>query len=231
MHSRYGVLAKPGRLLMRWSETGHRAVTRMKLLKICTLTVASLLPWGEASAGGHKLDQQEFDVFAHGRLVMEVPADWQTQYVTYNDLTPPTLHVNAENSSGFDLSVTIYWHDGLDHNLVSAESLRRLVEKVGHETIALSVQKQLKVEPIRGLGQPGFLFNLTDSEARQGEFHFVTQGAMAVGNLVLAFTLLTERHPSEEWSACLKMLKSARHIPARQSVSSYQLIVLQPQLL
>ena len=200
----------------------------MKFFKICTLTAAALLPWTEASAVGHKLEQQEFDVFSHGRLTMQVPSDWQTQYVTYNDLTPPTLHVNAANDPSFDLSVTVYWHDGLDRSLASADSLRRLVEKVGHETLALSVQKQLKVEAIKGLRQPGFLFNLSDSETREDEFHFVTQGAMAVGDLVLAFTLLTERRPSAEWTACLEMLKSARHVPAQQSVSNYQPLIVQP---
>jgi len=196
-----------------------RMVGTMKPLTICAFVLASLLPWAGAAADGYVLERQEYDVFAHGRVVMQVPGDWQTEYVTYNDLTPPTLHVTDENDPTFDMSVTVYWHDGLDRTLVSAEALRTLVERVGHETLALSLQKHLKVEAIKGLRQPGFLFNLSDSQAREGEYHFVTQGAMAVGNLVLAFTLLTEQRPSAEWSACLEMLKSARQIPARESVS------------
>jgi len=68
--------------------------------------------------------------------------------------------------------------------------------------------------------QPGFLYDLTDADAGEGEFRYLTQGALAVGDLVLAFTLLTSDRPSTDRVDCLKLLRTARQVGVFNSVGA-----------
>src|SRR3990172_4118220 len=107
---------------------------------------------------------EDYPVPGHGWLRLLVPAEWQVQYVYVDDAsTPPTFYVTPLEGSDFELTVTVYWHDGLDRNITSAEALRERVQKAGEEALQAATDQELKIKAIEGAKQPGFLYDLSDA--------------------------------------------------------------------
>ncbi|MGQ0658268.1 MAG: hypothetical protein ACT4NU_09265 [Chromatiales bacterium] len=173
-----------------------------------------------------------YPVPGHGELRLLVPADWQLKYVYTDDAsTAPTFHVTPLDGDGFEMTVSVYWHDGLDQDITSAEALRERVQKAGEEAVKASTDKELEIEAIGGLMRPGFLYDLSDANAADGEFRYLTQGALAVGQLVLVFTVVTNERPSEHREACLRFLTTARQVGAFNPVAVLRrLLIAAPAL-
>ena len=67
------------------------------------------------------------------------------------------------------------------------------------------------MEKIIGRNGEGYWFNLSDSSAGPGEYQFLTQGALAVGELLLIFSLFSNDNESILQEAALKTIMSAEH--------------------
>jgi hypothetical protein len=186
-----------------------------------TVALAFLLGAGAAtvSAAG-KVTAEDYPVPGHGELRLQVPEDWQVRYVyTEDGSMRPTLQVFPLEGAAFQMTVTVYWHDGMDRDITSAESLRDRVQRAGTEALPSSTDKELDVVPIEGIDRAGFLYDLHDANALDEEYHYLTQGALVVGQLVLAFTIVTDERPSSHREDCLQLLRTARQEGAHQSIS------------
>ena len=74
-----------------------------------------------------------------------------------------------------------------------------------------SDQSELILEEITGQNGIGYWFNLSDSTAGSGEYKYLTQGALAVGELLLIFSLFSNENESILQEALLKIIMSAQH--------------------
>ena len=74
-----------------------------------------------------------------------------------------------------------------------------------------AVEKDIKLVEFKGASGPGFYFFATDSAPRPGEFTYMTRGVLAVGELSVMFTVLTNKGQDNEIEAGLAMLRSAVH--------------------
>jgi hypothetical protein len=54
-----------------------------------------------------------------------------------------------------------------------------------------SVKKLLRVKSLAGAGNPGYYFSATEAAQKSGEFKYLPQGFIRVGDINLAFTVLT----------------------------------------
>lgn len=164
---------------------------------------------------------EDYPVPRHGELRLQVPAQWQVKYLyTEDGRVAPTFRVYPLEGSEFDMSMTVYWHDGMDQDITSAESLRARVEQAGAEAKRSSTDRHLAVVPLAGAPGPGFLYDLEDATAAAEDYRYLTQGALAVGQLVVVFTILTDERPSPHRDACLEFLRSLRHIHAPHGVAA-----------
>lgn len=156
-----------------------------------------------------------------GRLKVQVPDDWQVKYVyTENASMPPTLHVAPLQGKAFEMTVTVFWHDGMDEDFYSAEALLRRVQQAGDaaRNSAGLTDQVLDIQRFEGLRRAGFLYDLHDPQAADADFSYLTQGAFVAGRLVLGFTLLTDERPSKDRDACLDFLRAIRHVYAAHGV-------------
>ncbi len=80
-----------------------------------------------------------------------------------------------------------------------AEEIQYLVRLRGKQLLDTSVETELKMMQLTGVHGTGYLYTLTDKrgELPPGEFKYLCQGIMVVGNLQLGATLLTDS-PGEE---------------------------------
>ena len=58
----------------------------------------------------------------------------------------------------------------------------------------------------------GYWFNLSDSTAGPGEYKFLTQGALAVGEILLIFSLFCNDDGTILQETLLKMIMGAKHL-------------------
>ncbi|MCG3202741.1 MAG: hypothetical protein NFCOHLIN_02626 [Gammaproteobacteria bacterium] len=185
------------------------------------ILAGALAAAGDLGAAMQDAVAEDYPVPRHGELRLQVPAHWQVRYVYVEDGSrPPGFRVFPLEGSDFDMSMTVYWHDGMDQDITSAESLRARVEQAGAEAIKSSTDQRLAVVPLAGAGGPGFLYDLQDAAAAAGDYHYLTQGALAVGRLVLVFTILTDARPSPHREACLEFLRAIRHIHTPHGVGA-----------
>jgi len=99
-----------------------------------------------------------------------------------------------------------------DGRLVPAtrESLRSLVETGATQAKSQSVEKSLLVQSFGSGEVQGNYFSATDRAPKAGEFKYLTQGAMSVSGLPVAFTILSNGNPQAAVEPALRMLGAAR---------------------
>lgn len=178
------------------------------LMLACALLLAGLV----GSARADDYGRERYPIPGHGTLVLNEPKSWQAQFVQPGDDGFPSIVMYPLDDQRFELFITVFWHDGYDRNVTSAASVRALVERVGAEVLKMSDQSKLDLEEIPGLSQPGYMYELDDSSAGEGEYSHVAQGALAVGDLVVTFTLLTNDPASPDEQTVLEMLRTARQV-------------------
>ena len=163
---------------------------------------------------------EDYPVPGHGELRFVVPDAWQVRYIyTEDGAQKPWFQVFPLAGDAFEMSVSVYWHDGLDEDITDAERLRQRVTQAGEQALKGSTDSAVSVAEFPRLPTPGFLYDLEDAKAADGEYRFLTQGALVVGDLVMAFTILTRDRPSAERDDCLQFLRAMRQIIARHGVS------------
>lgn len=167
--------------------------------------------------------REEYDIPEHGRLVMDVPVDWQAEfYQPQDDKFPVISFYPLDGPQVFQLSVSVFWTTSELRDLTAPGNLRRFVENVGKNILPRSDQDELALEEIVGHSGIGYMFELTDSSAGPEEYPYLTQGALGVGNIVVVFSLLTREESDRLKQLTLEMLKDARQDLERQDVNLHR---------
>ena len=174
---------------------------------------------GNLSAQDYETENRKYPVPEHGELVIDVPTSWEVTYVSLSEKKPAIITFYKKNEIGgeiFQLNISVLWDDGFIRDITSPEHIRSVVENSGKELLQNSVEKEISLVPLDGLEGTGFYFNLTDAQPRQGEFRYLTQGAIGVGEVLLIFSLFTNDLKSGYREKMLAMILSARHKLQRQ---------------
>ena len=168
-------------------------------LRICALSVCALAL--QASAA-------EVRVVAPGAvLVFQAPDGWRS---TKQPGRVPTVSLSPATGNAFQVLVSPLV--GPDGRLApsSRESLRGLVEAGANAAKAQAVEQSLTVQSFGAAEVQGHYFSATDRAPKPGEFKYMTQGAMSVGGLPVAFTILSNGNPKAAVEPTLRMLAAAR---------------------
>jgi hypothetical protein len=86
--------------------------------------------------------------------------------------------------------------------------------ELAHEATSQSVERVLPIQEIKGVDGRGFYFAATDRAPKPGEYKYLTQGMIRVGEIALAFTILTNDGEESVVQAALKILRTAAHRPS-----------------
>ena len=157
---------------------------------------------------------ESFVIPGHGVLTMNIPKIWNYNFTTTGIDQPPIItfyNLDKDKEEIYQLNLSVLWEDGFQRNILSPEYIYSLVEKTGRQALNGSDQSELILEKIIGRNGSGYWFNLSDSSAGPGEYQFLTQGALAVGELLLIFSLFSNDNESILQEAALKTIMSAEH--------------------
>ena len=212
---------------------------RRALLAPLALALAAPLLFGACAGrrGGTAPapQRQRFEVPGHGALDIAVPAGWKASAAEGEDPMPLTVRLEpreAKGGRGFIVLLTPFWSptspaEGTPEAPAAPDTLgadaqgdtaQLLAELARRKALATSAEQEIALQELRGeAGVHGYWFAATDralagKEPGAGEWRHLMQGAAAVGEMILAFTLLdNEAGPQRE--AILDVVRSARHVP------------------
>ena len=157
---------------------------------------------------------ESFSIPGHGVLTLDVPHIWNYNFTIKGDNEPPIItfyNLDKNKEEIYQLNLSVLWENGFERNISSPEYIKSLVEKTGAQALIYSDQTELTLKKITGQNGVGYLFNLSDSGASIGEYKYLTQGALAVGKLLLIFSLFSNDDASILQQALLKIIMSAQY--------------------
>ena len=162
----------------------------------------------------YQIESELFTIPGHGVLTLDVPRVWNYNFTIKGSNEPPIItfyNLDKGKEEIYQLNLSVLWEDGFKRNISSSEYIQSLVEKTGKQALINSDQTELSLKKITGQDGIDYLFNLSDSVANTGEYQFLTQGALAVGKLLLIFSLFSNDNESILQEALLKIIMSAQH--------------------
>lgn len=187
----------------RAAETGgyvHR-LTKFLCLVSC---LASMTATAQTSA----TSERRFVLPEHGVFVLHIPRDWKDRLGQRGRL-PPVIGIAPRSGRSFLILITPTWPASKDRGPQSAEELRTAVERGAQAVKPQAVESELRIVEFKGRSGPGFYFSATDRAPKPGEYRFVTQGSIRVGELSVSFTILTNDGQDAVVKQALEALKGA----------------------
>ena len=162
----------------------------------------------------YQIESESFTIPGHGILTLDVPRVWNYNFTIKGNNNLPIItfyNLDKDKEEIYQLNLSVLWEDGFKRNISSPEYIQSLVEETGEQALINSDQTELSLKKITGQDGVGYLFNLSDSGANTDEYQFLTQGALAVGKLLLIFSLFSNEDESILQQALLKIIMSAQH--------------------
>ena len=124
------------------------------------------------------------------------------------------LHIGPSKGKDFDTSVTIVWLSPANQSTATPEAIRANTERTGSSLMFQSVEKTLALQELRGAESVGTYYALTDRMPGPGEFKIITQGSFRTGEVLCAFTILSNNPNSADVKQLLKSFTDATYLKA-----------------
>ena len=106
--------------------------------------------------------------------------------------------------------ITALWSPTQDSSFNSSARVRALVEETAVKLSPQAVERAIPIHEIHGTAGRGYYFSATDKAPGPDEYKYLTQGALAVDDLLLTFTVLTNEANSAVVNDALDVVRSAR---------------------
>lgn len=163
---------------------------------------------GAALAAGDTVEKS-YALPDHGTLVMQLPSGWDHEVRKHPGNFPPTIVLTGFEASPFVVMITPRWAEaGAEADFGTPKGIHAIVERAAQAAEPQSVEGRLSIVTLGGQG-PGYYFKATDRAPKPGDFKYMTQGAIRVGELVCTFTILTNDDKSTVQTKVLNMLSGA----------------------
>jgi hypothetical protein len=183
--------------------------TAMTAFRIHFLPVIALCVFATAVAlaGSSRV----FELPDHGALTLTVPDSWVDKMNRPTNRLPPTILLRPGAAGSGEVLITAVWPIPSVTNISDEATIRSEVAEAAKKAASQSVEGALPLQELKGTEGRGFYFSATDRAPAPGEYKYLTQGIVRVGEIALAFTVLTDDGQEAVVKAALAMLQSAVH--------------------
>ncbi len=163
---------------------------------------------------GEEFTERVFPLPGHGAFSLWVPGSWWYETAQPKGELPPTISFLPAHGQDFLILVTPIWpadNPPAGHN--SSATIRTLVEESADVMQKGAVEETIEIKPIDDV--TGYYFSATDASLvgktpPPGEYLHLTQGVLAVGDLLCTFTVLSN-YPDDPTALVLSALGTAAH--------------------
>lgn len=160
------------------------------------------------ATGGEK----SFSLSDRGSFKLKVPAGWTDLVRQQAPGVPPTITFQSAQGSPSQVLVTPMWSMRPDKPLAGKIEMKQQVESSIDRVRNDAVEKDIKVVEFNGTSGAGYYFSVTDRAPKPGEFKYMSQGMMRIGELLVTFTILTNDGQQSVPKDALTMLQGAVHV-------------------
>jgi len=175
--------------------------------------LAGLLAASLAAAAAESPAPKRYPLAGHGFLVLKVPSAWLDRLDDQPSKdAPPSISFSARQGKPFIATVAAQWREKAGDSPPDRASVRQRAQLALESIAPFAVEKDIKLVEFKGAAGPGFRFFATDSAPGPGEYKFMTRGVLAVGELTVMFTILTNEGQDGVIRDGLAMLQSATHV-------------------
>jgi len=183
-----------------------------KISSFSRCVILLLLGFTVMAVAAEKTNDRRYPLPDHGLFQMKVPMSWKDELRQPPDRLPPTIVLRPASGDQFQVLITPIWLARKDVPLPSGEAIRQQVQRGVESAKSQAVEETLKVMELQGSSGSGYYFSATDKAPKPGEYKFMTQGILLVGELIVTFTILTNDSQRNVVNDALTMLKSAIHV-------------------
>jgi hypothetical protein len=177
---------------------------RIHLLLIAALCAAHT---AIALAGSSRV----FELPDHGALTLAVPDGWMDKVNHPANRLPPTILLRPGAAGSGEVLITAVWPIPPVTRISDDATIRSEVAAAAKTAASQSVEATLPLQELKGIEGRGFYFSATDRAPGPGEYKHLTQGIVRVGEIALAFTVLSNDGQEAVVKAALDMLQKAVH--------------------
>ena len=174
------------------------------LIAICLLFTSSL-----TLAEG--ITTRSYPLQGHGSLQLQVPESWQEIVRQAPNGLPPTIVFTLENGASFQMLLTPIYSMTKEMVLPKPGDIKMHLDFAAQAAKEQAVEKTIQIMELKGPSAIGYYFSATDRDPGAGEYKYMTQGMMRVGDLAPSFTILSNDEAKTAVADALSMLKNAIH--------------------
>ena len=162
-------------------------------------------------ASAEDIVARSYTLQKHGTLQLKVPESWNDSFAQPTSDLPPTIKFSPKNGAQFTILATPIWLTQPDIKSPSADELRANVRQAADIALMQSMEDSIEVKELKGPTNTGYYFTATDQAPQPGEFKNLNQGVIAVNDLLVSFTILTNDGQEAIVKEALSLLSSAEH--------------------
>jgi len=163
-----------------------------------------------ATAAKASKNERRYPLGDYGSFRVDIPLSWKDELQQPPNRTSPTISLSPKAGPPFQIFITPIW--GVKKELLEDEAIRELVQRSAEKVKPQAVEKTLRLVGLQGASSKGYYFFTTDKAPKSGEYKYMTQGVLAVGDLIVTFTILTNNNHEEVAKEALTLLREARHL-------------------
>lgn len=157
-------------------------------------------------------EKKAFPLPDKSSLELTIPAGWQDETKANPGAAAATLALTPREGPPFQVVMTPIARQRPGTSADTAIRMRQSVQDAADKVKPSAVEPILTAEALTGAPGPGYYFSATDREPKPGEFKYLTQGMLLVGDVVVSFAILTNDGQEKVKDEALAMLKRASHL-------------------
>lgn len=140
-------------------------------------------------------------------VLLRVPASWREELQRRDRSSPPTIAYRPTSGMPFDVRVTAAWTPGA---APMQDEIRRTVLNAAEAAQSRAAEPVPFTVELVGVEAQGYYFKATDRAPARGDYRYLRQGTLVLGDARLLFTILTNDGQDAAVGAAFAMLRSAR---------------------
>lgn len=190
------------------THSGFPVFARWRCLLLCGALLLSLLP-GATGAATEERAPRTFTLTPGATLDLALPKTWKHQ-LQQPPTGRPILLLTPGSGAAFQILITPVWADRPELTLPGTEEIRRNVTQALEQARPQAVETTLTLKEVMSSYARGYYFTATDKQPKEGEYKYMTQGMLRVGESVLMFTVLSQDGGESVVTGAIELLKQAR---------------------
>lgn len=164
----------------------------MKRIHGIAIALLSLILFGAAPQSQTQTTLvRKYNIPGHGQLVLTLEPGWKDAVQQGGPDLPPMIYVLPVSGKTFEVQLTAGWSPTGDPHFNLPDRIKDAVQKTANEQLTHARETRVVLQEMKGVAGTGYYFSLTDRAPKPGDFCCMTQGALAVNDMLVAFTILT----------------------------------------